>query len=686
MRAAGKATWGSNVMPRMSLFGQVSLLAATVMCAAIVTAAEKNILEQSKSLPRVLLIGDSICGGYEQGVKKLLEAQAVGAGVSGNLYPSEGQRRLSPGHTTYHIDPAEGDDAGSGRTPKLAWRTFRRVNQLRLGPGDRVEIITPGAFDQTLMLMGTGTAEAPVEVRFAPGRYDFHPDRAFRDAYQISNTNDDPEGRKAVGILLAGASHFRISGPGASLFYRGKMIEVCIDRSEDITLSALEFDYHRPTVSEFKVTAVGDGYADLQIHKDSWYTIKDGAITWQGEGWSDTTGLAQELDPATSEVWRRRDPLLGLTLDEIKPFLVRARGPHDMKPQRIYQIRDTRRDCAGVFVQRSRNIAWKDVTFRFLHGLGLVNQFSENLTFDSVTIAPDEAGGRTTAAWADGLHVSGCRGRLLVKDCVFSGAHDDAINIHGTHLRVVERLPGRQVRVRFMHPQTFGFLAFHPGDEIEFVHSDSLATYGPNRIKEARLLTPRELLLTLEIPIPDEFRDDDALENVTWTPEVEIRGCTVSRIPTRGFLVTTRRPVRIENNEFLGTHMSAILVEDDARGWYESGCVRDMIIRGNRFIRCGEPVVHINPRNTVANEAVHRNIRIENNQYILRGTAGVKAASTRGLRVTGNTTRSEQPSDDARSVKTSGCADVLIGENIYRPLSEKAPQKNPEESRNRMRP
>jgi len=602
----------------------------------------------------------------------LVALKAAAAEVPENLYPSEEQRQPSPGHTTYHIDPAEGDDAKSGLAPKLAWRTFRRVNQLRLAPGDRVEIITPGAFDQTLMLAGAGTAEAPVEVRFAPGRYDFHPDRAFRDSYQISNTNDDPEGRKAVGILLAGASHFRISGPGASLFYRGKMIEVCIDRSEDITLSGLQFDYHRPTVSEFRVAAVGDGYIDLQIHKDSCYTIKNGTITWQGEGWSDTTGLAQELDLTTNEVRRRRDPLKGLALEEIKPFLVRARGRHDMKPQRVYQIRATRRDCAGVFVQRSRNITWKDVKFRFLHGMGMVNQFSENLTFDSVTIAPDKSSGRTTAAWADCLQVSGCRGKVLVKDCVFSGAHDDAINIHGTYLRVVERLPGGQVKVRFMQHQTFGFLAFNPGDEIEFVHWDSLATYGPNRVKEARLLAPMEVLLTLEKPVPDEFRDNDVLENVTWTPEVEIRGCNVSRIPTRGFLVTTRRRALIEDNEFLGTHMSAILVGGDARGWYESGCVRDMTIRGNRFIRCGEPVVHIDPQNTVVYNAVHRNIRIENNQFILRGTTSVKAASTSGLRVAGNTIRSGQGSDDTRSVQTSNCADVQVGKNTYLPLSEQA--------------
>lgn len=41
-----------------------------------------------------------------------------------NLYPSAEQRVLSPGHTTYHIDPAGGDDARSGLQPNLAWRTF----------------------------------------------------------------------------------------------------------------------------------------------------------------------------------------------------------------------------------------------------------------------------------------------------------------------------------------------------------------------------------------------------------------------------------------------------------------------------------------------------------------------------------------------------------------------------------
>ena len=595
---------------------------------------------------------------------------AVWADGAQEQYPSKEHRKLSPGHTTYYVDPAHGDDSHSGLGRNVAWRTFSRINQLLLSAGDRVKITSPGSFDQTLMLMGTGTVDAPVEINFAPGRYDFYPTRAVTRKYQISNTNGDPDNGKAIGILLEGARHFNMSGPGAEIVYRGKMIEVGIDRCEDILITDLHFDYHRPTVSEFRVAAIGDGTVDLEIHKDSHYTIENGQIMWQGEGWRYETGLAQELDLRTNEIWRRRDPLKGMILEEMGPFLIRARGNHDMKLNRVYQIRDTRRDCAGVFTRRSRNITWKNVQFQFLHGMGLVNQFSENLTFDTVTIAPDKTNGRTTAAWADCIQVSGCKGRVGVKNCLFSGAHDDAINIHGTHLRVVERISDRQIKVRFMHAQTFGFMAFNPGDEITFVGWDSLKPYGPNRVKDAQLPNPKELLLTLDRPVPVEFKPNDVVENVTWTPEVEIRGCTVSRIPTRGFLITTRRKVLVEDNEFLATHMSAILLEDDAKGWYESGCVRDMTLRKNRFIRCGEPVININPQNSVANDAVHQNIRIEENDVVLRGMRGIRAKSTRNLSVTANRLHSQRQLNDDAAIQTTNCSDVTIEDNRYLPLSD----------------
>ena len=215
-----------------------------------------------------------------------------------------------------------------------------------------------------------------------------------------------------------------------------------------------------------------------------------------------------------------------------------------------------------------------------------------------------------------------------------------------------------------MHAQTFGFMAFNRGDEIDFIAWDSLKPYGSNRIWDAHLLNPKEMLLTLERPVPLAFKQNDAVENVTWTPEVHIQGCTVSRIPTRGFLITTRRKVLVENNTFLNTHMSAILLEDDAKGWYESGCIRDMTIRSNRFIHCAEPVININPQNSVAKNAVHRNIRIEKNEFVLRDALAVRAKSTQGLSVTGNTLYSKRPLDDGLVIQTSDCSSLTVENNM----------------------
>ncbi len=580
------------------------------------------------------------------------------------------EREASPGNTTYYVDPAGGSDQQSGTEAGRAWRTFAPVNRLALAPGDRIEILAPGSFDQTLALTGAGTVESPITVHFAPGRYDLHRAGALKLKYHISNTNGDPEGEKAIGILIANARHLIISGPGARVVYRGKMIEVCIDHSEDITISDLQFDYHRPTVSEFTVTDAAADHADLAIHRDSHYRATDGRIVWQGEGWSygvEEMVIAQQLDLDADRVWRCPNPLKELRIEELAPHVVRAHGRHEMMQGRVFQLRNGFRDCVGIFIRRSRNVTFRQVDFYFLHGMGVLCQFSADITLDSVRIAPEEESGRTCAAWADCMHFSGCRGRIVVKDCLFSGANDDAINIHGTYLRVVEEVAANQVKVRFMHRQTYGFMAFNPGDEIEFVRWDTMETYAPNRVTAADLLDPWQLLLTLERPVPPDRHEGDVIENVTWTPEVEISGCTVRRIPTRGFLLTTRRRVRVTGNDFLRPHMNGIDIESDAEGWFESGCVRDMVISRNRFVHCGKQAILISPRNSEPNDSVHRNIRIMDNEFVRGDGACVEARSTEALRIEGNKVYSSAEIDEAAAFQTSDCCGATVQNNTFLP-------------------
>ena len=241
--------------------------------------------------------------------------------------------------------------------------------------------------------------------------------------------------------------------------------------------------------------------------------------------------------------------------------------------------------------------------------------------------------------------------------CDFSGTQDDAINIHGTHLGLIEKIGDKKVLVRFQHGQTYGFAAFAPGDVVEFVNHATLRSYATNKVVAIEGKTEQDWLLTLEQPVA-AFGKDDVIDNVTWYPDVNIRGCTVSMDPCRGFLITTRGKALVEDCTFNRTSMSAILVEDDAEGWFESGPVRQLTLRNNKFVGCGEPVVYINPRNR--NETpdlpVHENIRIEGNTF---EGGGISAKSVKGLMVNDNRFTSGQI-----PLSVTACVDVLVTNNI----------------------
>jgi len=59
-------------MKSKNVLAVLCLTAAMIMSIFSVSAAEKISAEQSKPLPRVLLIGDSISGGYQGRVKTLV--------------------------------------------------------------------------------------------------------------------------------------------------------------------------------------------------------------------------------------------------------------------------------------------------------------------------------------------------------------------------------------------------------------------------------------------------------------------------------------------------------------------------------------------------------------------------------------------------------------------------------------
>jgi hypothetical protein len=88
--------------------------------------------------------------------------------------------------------------------------------------------------------------------------------------------------------------------------------------------------------------------------------------------------------------------------------------------------------------------------------------------------------------------------------------------------------------------------------------------------------------VTFEGPVPAGLKVGDALENLTWSPDVTIRGCHFASNRARGALISIPGRVLIEKNRFESSG-SAMLIAGDANYWYESGAVTDVTIRHNTF-------------------------------------------------------------------------------------------------------
>ncbi len=475
------------------------------------------------------------------------------------------------------------------------------------------------------------------------GRVDLWAEGAAHRTLYISNAteNDSLPKERSIGLLLEDMRNVTVEGNNTKIVLHDKMISFALLRSTNIRIRNVRFDYERPTMSELTIRNVTDTALEADIHPDSKYMIEDGRIRFYGEGWKMNASHAilfktdQQLMRYSSFRKLQTSPVVQTGEGKLRftgDFTKAGFDPGD-----VLTVRDPYRDNAGAFISRSSNVTVEDVKMHYMHGLGIVSQFSRNITLRRVMVEPAEGSGRIISSFADAFHFSGCAGLVRLLDCRTSGLHDDAVNIHGTHLKITAVEP-RRLTVRFMHPQTYGFEAFVAGDSVAFVDPKTLQYTGYTKVRSATMLSAREMSLELA---EEGGKTGDCVENLTWTPDVEIRGCRFARTNTRGVLVTTRGKVVIENNVFFRTGMHAILIADDAASWYESGPVRHVLIRSNRFEECGYNagyVIAIAPENHTLQEGkfVHRNIRIENNVFKCFDTPLLTAKSVDGLVFSGN--------------------------------------------------
>ncbi|MFD0619578.1 discoidin domain-containing protein [Paenibacillus sp. GCM10027629] len=522
-------------------------------------------------------------------------------------------------------------------------------------------------------------APKPVILDFPTGTYHFKDASAITADYYVSNTasqSSNPDGAsKKVAILFKDIQDMTIRGNHSTFMFHGVVTPIVFDHVTNVNMEHISFDFKRPVVSELTVQAVSGTSIEAEIHEDSLYSISNNQLKWTGEvdhsgnpldnwtarGYSNITQV-QEYDPVTKETWRRSNPLSGVTsVQDLGNRRVRFNynSAPSLTVGHTFQFRNDIRKEQGAFIYRSKDITWTGVNFYAAPGLGIVAQYSENLFFEQFNFAPRVGSGRTNASMADFMQFSGCKGEIKVNDSNFFGAHDDPINVHGTHLQIVDKPAPNQIKVQFKHDQSWGFDAFAVNDAIEYINASSLLAVDHAIVTAVTRVDNYNILLTLDRNVPSSVTVNQYMvENATWTPNVTITGSTFESVPTRGILVTTRGKVLIDHNTFDRTRMSAILIADDASSWYESGMVRDVTISNNTFNYTGNAVIDVDPSTSSTDPAktVHSNIRVDGNIFKMNGTANIQGKGVHGFSFTNNVVQEGGLSLDFRGSKSVAVA------------------------------
>lgn len=527
---------------------------------------------------------------------------------------------------------------------------------------------------------------------FEKGDYYFSPRKEMRFDYSLSNTTELSE--RTLGIYMKNMKSCAIEGNGAKFWFEGQMQPLTLDKCENISVKDIIINWKKPLVAEGEIRAVTDEYADVYISAENfphrlsedWLEFDVGA-----EEWYPLCNRSQIVYEPHFRTIRRNTGdnflikrITALPEKEVYRFWLDC--PANACVGDILVLRHNERYHAGIFTEKCKDISFENVTVHSCGGLGCLSQFCENMTYKQVHFIPDRKRGRfVTNGRDDGMHITCNKGKVVITECTFLGLMDDPINVHGCCVTGDEVVDEKTLRCHYRHDQAKGFLYWaESGHEVAFIDRKNMSRICIEKVSSYKLEGPDTFLLEFEKELPENILilaktgERLALENLTNTAEFI---CTKNRFGScraRGILVSTPKPVLIEDNYFESSG-SAILIAGDANNWFESGECNDVIIRKNIFTDACltsdyefcQGIISVCPTipQPELKKPFHKNIVICNNVFDSADIPVLYAYSCQNLKFTENLIfKSNSAENRLKSdvgIRLSYCVDYTVENNKY---------------------
>ncbi|MBN9300221.1 MULTISPECIES: alpha-1,3-galactosidase-related protein [Dysgonomonas] len=533
------------------------------------------------------------------------------------------------------------------------------------------------------------TPESDLILEFEKGSYHFYPEEANGLYINVSN-NDN--GYKRVAFLLDSKRRVEIKGQNSEFVFHGEIVPFYIKNSRNVTLSGISLDYDKSFIFEGEVIANNEKEKsiDIKVSSNTDYRIRGARLFFGGYKWEKALGENIVFDPKTrapyyytskySHLWwpaelQAKDlgdncvRLLGFNSEEVPPVgsIYTDKGPHGEN-----------RTFPGIIIHSSSDVILKDVNVYMSGGMALIGENSENISLDNYNVKLRENSGRIISASADASHFVNCRGLIKFDNCLFENMLDDATNVHGTYMPIRKSISDHCIAVAFGHYQQEGFDFASEGDTLRIIYRNNLQPQQVFRVKEIEKINDNYYLIHSADKL-ESFPENGnmAVENLSGVASVEMKNCTVRNNRARSILISTSKPVLIENNYF-DSMMAGILIAGDANSWFESGNVGDVVIRGNTFVNIGkggeapQSVLQISPEIPKENRKdgyYHGKIVFEDNIVKTFDSQVIYALSVKSLEIKNNKffqTKDYKPIYKGLSfIDIQNCQTVEITDNSY---------------------
>lgn len=498
-------------------------------------------------------------------------------------------------------------------------------------------------------LLGKIDREQPAKIVFKKGIYHFYPDKAVGFYHEITNHDN---GFYRFAFPLCKFSQVEIDGQGSEFIFHGQMIPFLIKESSDINISNLTIDWEVPHYIQGRIVANNQENSTIDVEVAEKFRVKQqgNRLTFGAEDWEHSfLGDNIVFDPLTkAPVYNTMQYYIpynenkNIVSEQLLPTVFRLTATFNKQLPPVNSIITFKgtthfnRTSPAIHLKASKNVILHNITIHHAGGMGVIAEKTENILLDKVDVVLRANSGRMVTTTADATHFCNCKGSLIIENCTFENMLDDATNVHGTCLRIEEIADARTVYASISHFHQYGYDFAQAGDTVQFIRDSTLLPISKNKVLSVSKINDRYYRIQFELKLPDELKANDGIENITWYPETIIRNNVVRNNRARGFLISSGKPVLIENNS-ISSQMSAILFEGDMNYWFESGAVSDVTIRNNSFVDCSysgykQPVIFINPMMKKHTDTLYeKNIRIENNSFRSFDSYILDAKSVEGL-------------------------------------------------------